>query len=444
MRITKEFLSQIELTLLINDRIKLKSTYNSKKSKFLVTIKELAKFILILLKLMFKIFILNKSSNSIKSFSICYDLTRQHLPPNVSTNELNEFFFQKNRRVVNPNSINVVILTNKYKFDEVLPPTLFSYNSFLDLLIAQNRKISINLIAFIKALYVATYFSLISIYNKKFRIIIMDIFELVFFQNSLAKKEITEIILTNNSFYNFPAICYLLPQYRSYQTVLLHYSENCFTWTRKAEDDIPLWLNSVRTDVHGVWTNEYYVMLKKFLPQKKIKVCGSLIFRPIPSIEVMRRKSYKISIFDITPSKLDDPFGPWNLESSELFLDGIAKFIDMHNLSSNKRIEVTLKAKRRYLDIHLIPYLNLKNDLISRGILTESNWNGNIYEIILESDLVICSLGTSPAIIAREFKIPVVYYYGGTMNLAPRLVDYGIKIITTPLDLMVEYKSIVN
>jgi hypothetical protein len=441
LRIADEIISQIDLSVLINDRINLKTKFVSKKSRFLVTIKNIFKFILLLLKTIFKIIFFTNSFRQKKSLSVCYDLTRNHLPPNISANELNDFFFQQTRRVIDPKSTNVVILTGKYKFDKVSPPTLFFQKSFLDLIITQNCKVSINLIALTKAFYVAAYFSFISLYKKKFRLIIIDIFELVFFQNSLAKTEIREIIFTDNSFYNFPAICYLRPQYRSFKTVLIHYSENSFTWTCESENDKPLWLNSVRADIHKVWTNEYSAMLKKFLPKKEINVCGSLIFRPIPIIRVRDSVRHKISIFDITPSKLDDSFGPWNLESSLLFLDGIEKFVDILNSTCNKRIQVTLKAKRRYLDIHLSPYLNFKNDLISRGKFTESNWNENIYKVILESDFVICSLGTSPALIAKEFKIPVVYYFGGKLNLEPRLVDYGIKIITTPFDLINEYKS---
>jgi hypothetical protein len=49
----------------------------------------------------------------------------------------------------------------------------------------------------------------------------------------------------------------------------------------------------------------------------------------------------------------------------------------------------------------------------------------------LESDLIICVLGTSPALLARKMGVPVCYLYSGPATLGTPYVSYGIPTLSS-------------
>jgi polysaccharide biosynthesis PFTS motif protein len=217
---------------------------------------------------------------------------------------------------------------------------------------------------------------------------------------------------------------------------MIHYSENDWPLTELELSDNNLeWVRESRVDKHLVWTEEFANYIKSKNPVLKVEVKGSLIFQPLPRKDFLPYLEKSISVFDIVPSIEENPLGPYNERSCISFLSGINQVRQLFLNNGGVPPLFILKSKRRIINSHSRVYLRYRTELESLGVIKVVPWYFNLYDLILSSKFVVCAIGSSPALIAREYKIPVAFHYQGQHKLADPIVDYGIPRTSHPQEL---------
>jgi polysaccharide biosynthesis PFTS motif protein len=396
----------------------------------------IVRYVVLIFNSILEIFRYSKVEASREKNSLVYDLTRQHLPPNINSQELHEFFFQPDRRIINKNSKTVTIIQKSTSAKKFNYKSMYFKKNLANYIISNEknsfRKVKLVFLASVHSIH----FSVSSIKTKNLKYIINEIFEIALFLFSEARESLNELILTNNSFFNYPAISYIPKSQRNFSVVMLHYSENAFDWTKIPSQQELSWVSFAKADFHKVWTPEYAKYLINLNIYGKVESCGSIIFRPKIRAKSNLKDVIRIAVFDVTPSIIDDEFGPYSRDSGIAFLECIYSFYQAAKENYSHNIELVFKPKRRDIPEHFSSYLNLREKLFNLKGVRGAKWSENIYEIIASSNFVICMVGTSPAIVAKELKIPVVYLHVGTATIFQPPVENGIKVISSLEELM--------
>jgi polysaccharide biosynthesis PFTS motif protein len=436
---------------LINDRVQLHNLRLKKKGKnsFIDTKKVseviyIIRFFLLVVSSVLEIFRKSKPKSSLEKTSLVYDLTRQHLPPNIKAQELYEFFFQPDRRIIDKNSKIVTLIkkTSSAKNDNY--KSIYFKKSFISYIISNEKTLFRRLRLVFFALVQTAYFTVSSIKTKHLKYILNEIFEIALFLSSTAKGSLNEIIITNNSFFNYPAISFIPKNKRKFIVVMIHYSENAFDWTKKPSQQDLSWISFAKADKHKVWTQEYAKYLTDLNIQGEVESCGSIIFRPKIDYSFEQNNVIKIAVFDVTPSLTEDQFGPYNLSSGLSFLRCINSFYTTNRKIYGDNLELVFKAKRRDIPEHFSEYINSRKELFSLRGVRGAKWSDNMYEIIASSNFVICMVGTSPALVAKELKIPVVYLHVGDVLTFEPPVDNGIIVLNSLEELIRNFQRILQ
>jgi hypothetical protein len=154
-----------------------------------------------------------------------------------------------------------------------------------------------------------------------------------------------------------------------------------------------------------------------------------MIFRPRKNSQIYKKSINQILILDVNPSTHENKNGPYTELAGKRFLDCIENVQPFLANSYSPRPIFKIKSKRRRISAHSDQYLEQKIELIQRGVVEEVPWQSNLYSLISESAVVLCSIGTAPSLIARELGIPVAMFYSGENELMTPLVDYGIPLL---------------
>lgn len=167
-------------------------------------------------------------------------------------------------------------------------------------------------------------------------------------------------------------------------------------------------------DSHLVWTNHDVVFLES-LGIKNAHAIGPILFQT----QIVVEKStfnYHITYFDVTPLA---PSYNWILGTQENFYsegNALGDFEAIKKLSADlmsdygNKVKVRIKPKRTYSPRHSQKYIEqiLKGSREHQIELLSSN--SNLYEVISQSDLVIATPWTSPAVLAREMASDSVFF----------------------------------
>lgn len=374
---------------------------------------------------------INSYSLENRKIAIIFDLTRQHLPPAISVEELEEFFFNESCDLLKSGTTAVVILSNLSQKSIQLSDRLFSYSSLNQLVFATRNGLRSKCWLLITAL-LQTVSSVRICRNFLGQLgILPDLFEMNLFLGSELNVNVSSAFVTNTSSYSFPSVFYLNKRVRLFDTEMLHYSENSLPLTYKEfeEKGIPKWIFNSRVDTHKVWTNEYATFLRSSNPLLAVEVVGSMIFRPRRKKQFYQKRSNQILILDVNPSSHESKNGPYTELAGKRFLNCIESVHPFIASRFSPRPIIKIKSKRRRISAHSDQYLEYKMELIERGILEEVPWHSDLYSLIAGSAVVLCSIGTSPSLIAREFGIPVAMFYSGENELMKPLIDYGIPLL---------------
>ena len=198
-------------------------------------------------------------------------------------------------------------------------------------------------------------------------------------------------------------------------------------------------------DEHLVWTQDHRNYLKSVLPSNAtIKVCGSLMFY-LPKHEYADNKIYDILIFDVTPynenkisytNRYPDSLNSiYNSFYAIKFLDDIISVKDKILFRHNSKIKLALKPKRYYNSAHDTIYADYVNSLVKTKQLELISPETNLFEIIAQSKMCISYPFTSTAIIAKELKVPSLYYLENDILKAYNKV-HGINFVDTKIGLL--------
>jgi polysaccharide biosynthesis PFTS motif protein len=389
------------------------------------------KFIAMLIQSISNISRVHGHSFTNHKIAIMFDLTRQHLPPAIPIEDLEDFFFHSHSHLLQPEINSVVVLNNLSKKSLEYNNRIFFYPSLGQLVFASKDGLLDKFWLLAKAFY-QTIASVRFCRNLLGQIgILPDLFEVRIFLGSGLNTNTGKAFVTNTSFNSFPSIFYLDKASRFFDTEMLHYSENSLPLTCKEfeEKGTPHWIFNSRVDTHKVWTDEYARFLASTNPSLSVDAVGSLIFRPINVKQICEINRNQILLLDVNPSTHESKNGPYTDLAGERFLSCIEDIQPALDRSYLPKPVFKIKSKRRRIGAHSDKYLNHKMGLIERSIVVEVPWQTNLYSLIAESAVVLCTVGTSPALIARELGIPVAMFYSGENELMSPLVDYGIPIL---------------
>lgn len=434
---------------LINNRVKLHNLRLTKKinnnilDKIIISeLTYITKFILLVFSSFLEIFRYSKSENLLKKHSLVYDLTRQHLPPHIEPRELYEFFFQPDRRMISENSRNIFIMKKTPFGGNDDYKSLFFTKSFNRYVISGESNFFGKLRLVNSATIQTIFFIIISIKTNHLNYILSDIFEIALFESSTTCKSLNEIILTNNSFFSYPSISFIPKNKRHFHIVMLHYSENAFDWTKKSSQQELSWISYAKADLHKVWTPEYAQFLTDSNIHGEVEFCGSIIFRPKIDYCASGNNVIRIAVFDIAPSIFEEQFSPYGLLCGMSFLNCIKSFYNIAGKIYGEKLEFVFKAKRRDIPGSYNEYLSLRDELFNLKGFHGAKWSDNLYKIIASSNFVICMVGSSPALIAKELKIPVVYLHVGDVVIFDPPVNNGVKVLYSLDELLINFQSI--
>jgi len=366
-----------------------------------------------------------------QKIAIIFDLTRQHLPPAIPASDLEEFFFNANSDLLKSGTNSLIILNNLSEKSFQLSDRLFSYSSLNQLVLAARNGYPSKCWSLISAFYQTLTSVRMSRNFLDLSGILPDLFEMNLFLASNLNVNTSTAFVTTSSIYSFPSVFYLNKRVRFFETEMLHYSENTLPLTNKEfeEKGTPQWIFNSRVDTHKVWTNEYAKFLTSANPLLSVKVVGSMIFRPRKNSEIYKKRINQILILDVNPSTHESKNGPYTELAGKRFLDCVENVHPFLANSYSPKPIFRIKSKRRRISAHSDKYLEHKMELIQRGIVEEVPWQSNLYSLISESAVVLCSIGTAPSLIARELGIPVAMFYSGENELMNPLVDYGIPLL---------------
>lgn len=372
------------------------------------------------------------------NLAVFFDLTRQHLPGYLDLNKFESFVIE-DFSLISGRKIDAVIIPNAIESDISLPESIkASANPFLEIC---SIYIEHNIA---RQILIHYFFSLPAIFfhiftNPRNPILFSDCFKIDLAKCIDTKEGHLSFVITNNSLHSPDSFMYLKSNQRQFKTFCVLYSENNFPHSVNAVQKFTdlQWLHFLRVDTFITWSREFADYLANRLPYSEIRHSGSIMFISKP--KVLPRQENIISVFDMVPSLHESPEDIYNLSDCLEFLKGISsmgKFVK----KNNKSFELLIKHKRRKIKLQFQEYHQLCQSLEDQKLIKQVNWNADIYDLISSSRLVICAYGTSPAIIAREFGIPVAYFYPGKLEIARPLIDYGIPILRSS-DELIEYVS---
>lgn len=367
------------------------------------------------------------SSN--EKFSCIFDLTRQHLPPAINSNSLEDFFFDKNRSVLTSKSDCVIVISPLFRGIHREKNIIFCNNFTQIMFIHETFRSTLTILA---KLIFTLYDKRIWLRNHKLTFsYLFDIVEIILFLHCGVSKNFEEGIITNTSWAKSPSIFYIDKKNRNFKTCMIHYSENSVPLTESEfqKEPAPSWIINSVVDTHKVWTSAYVNYLSNINISIDVKALGSLVFvKPLDELKLLKVKN-QIIFLDREPSDFESDYGAYTENAGINFLKNIEFIHSELRFRLENPPNFLIKPKRRELPEYSQKYLNYKKSMIERNILVQVPWDSNIYNLIYESKILVSMIGISASIIARELNKPSIQVYFGENKLIDSLVKYEIEII---------------
>lgn len=193
------------------------------------------------------------------------------------------------------------------------------------------------------------------------------------------------------------------------ERVMFWYSDNSMQISKHPEKDFDYsYLSQPAINNHFVWTPSWKKKLSEYNERARIISSGPVIFRilekPTQNRYELSRQVDSVTIFDVTPKKLASIDSIYSEEIMKTFLTDIVQVThDKFPFAS-----LRLKPKRAYSSSDSANYVHETASLSPK--LMRLEWNCDIVEELLNSDLVICIPFTSPALISSYLGILTAFY----------------------------------
>ncbi len=370
---------------------------------------------------------------------IMKNLSRQHLPPAIPLESYLSFLASSKIDLINEETL--VLIENKVtdlsesQLGRIFLDTDIRKAIFTNLLIQKDARQL--LFRFRKVLPMALVYVLLTKKSK----LANSILEILLIRY-IEEKGLECIVLdSQGSWLDEPVIFFKDSSHTNCKTVMLHYSENSHMYSAiqlKDSELLPKFHNVV-VDEHWVWTPEYADFYNKLSKSNKFIPKGPLIYRSLddkdlPFIsEEKNAAQFVVTIFDDAPTIDNEWIHHSSLESGLAFLKTIESLMI---LLHQERIDAVfrIKQKRRRIESHQRGYFSELQKLERYSNFQILDWDENIIELVLNSDAVICTLGTSPALVAKRLGVSVCYLYAGPAILGTPYVSYGIPTFSSAED----------
>jgi polysaccharide biosynthesis PFTS motif protein len=193
-------------------------------------------------------------------------------------------------------------------------------------------------------------------------------------------------------------------------TIMLWYSNNSIRIEKREKNPEPHldFLGRDLVKIHYVWADSFARHLTDQASSLDVRVVGSIILNSLAAREQLDPTA-RIIVFDVTPFVGAGEDEYYNLENTSKFISDI--------VSSTQDLSrvIAIKPKRNYVagnskKSHDSKYVDLLISLQDQGKVQLLGPEADIYFEIGASSLVICIPLSSPALIAREMGVPVIYY----------------------------------
>lgn len=224
---------------------------------------------------------------------------------------------------------------------------------------------------------------------------------------------------------------------RRFSVYLIHYAQNTLPVDLDItdfENQIPNYLIDSNIDTHFVWSKEYADILSLKESKTKFEIVGPILFRLNRLAHSSSVKKKSIVIFDVTIPKFKKHQNFYTEELGSYFLDDIIEAVNSHFL--NERYHLYLKPKRPYNDkVHSEKYLNQIFEYAEKKILTLYKPELDIFELLKETTLSISIPFTTAAVLAREMRVPSVFYYPLIDNNLTNIYEKSIPLLAGKIQL---------
>lgn len=169
-------------------------------------------------------------------------------------------------------------------------------------------------------------------------------------------------------------------------------------------------------DYAWTWTDGLHPWLRSQGIRAEMITVGPIMFY-LPSLKPVASKvSFNICLFDITPTNREWqknygwPYMYWNTDVCKHFLTDIISVATCLASEHAIEVEVVLKHKRQFSNIHDNDYIRFVEELSTNKLLKLVPSDENIFDLVSQSDFVCAIPFTSAALVARQYKKPAVFY----------------------------------
>jgi len=374
--------------------------------------------------LIFCFFLLFKFRNKSGSLVLIYSLTFDQIFRNGSCQSLQEFLLEK-RFGLNRNSTFLV----EHR-------SLKRQKSFKNCIVTRDISLHIyaNYCKFSEKLYVFAIVIQRFFCSFLFLITIPDFSlvmkEFVFDHSILRKRQdklFDKVITTTSQLIYQPLI--FSSDVAKKKRVMIWYSANSIPKKYKDTNHLVLDFSdavyqNVKVDEHWVWDKSNADFLEKMTKVKAVIKGSMMFYRASPRKNTLFKLD--VLLFDVTPIKNFPISNIYNEENASKFVTDVVSVI--REMKNYPFIKIGLKAKRRNANFHSEVYAQMLENYYNSGLITELNYNENIYDLIANAKVVIAYPFTSPVYIAKELGVACAFY-SPTNLLRSQTSYYGVKYI---------------
>jgi hypothetical protein len=224
------------------------------------------------------------------------------------------------------------------------------------------------------------------------------------------------VVLTNSLFQSQALWMRALPE-RQFLTHMAWYSQNTrpFVFRRDGvRADLPHYRH-VDVDVHWVWTEGYADFLRGLGTRAEVRVVGPVLWY-LPESSEAETSGLRVAIFDVTPVR--EAFArKIGLPRNYYATANMIEFLERATLAAERvaerlghAIDVVLKHKRGYGDVHDPRYIKYVDELEAIGRIRLVPPDTNLYSLIGSSSAIVVIPYSSPAYVASELGVSAIYF----------------------------------
>ena len=238
----------------------------------------------------------------------------------------------------------------------------------------------------------------------------------IYFIDALAKeKYFSNVFITNSNIIYHPLFFSLKNRIH---TNMIWYSTNwrIMNYVKKTQEDYNGCLSYayISISTHWVWNEKQGQSITELCQNCSYTICGSILFYLNDHRKNNVNTIFSIGCFDVTPIKSEAWKSAYGYAKNYITPE-VNKMFWLDIIEVSKEViktnyEINFKQKRKFHIWGSIEYKNHIDELENKSLIKRIDVDINLYEYISKLNLVICLPCTSPALIAKEFGIPAIFY----------------------------------